>query len=941
MRQGIWLTGLVMGLALGVRAEWIEVAAQRTTGITLLDDQAGVQRVVCELAGFDAEPVALEGRVYQRLRVPGAALTLEAGAPELPVLATSLRIADQGATRLRVLSEEHVDLALEVLPSKGNLTRDVNPARVPHRFGPAYQLAAWPAESAFLREPYILRDVRGQSLVFQPFQVLPSLGLLRVFTRLEVEVAAAPGAGLNELPSGARQPGPDANFAQIYQERFLNAGTGERYIPVGEEGRLLIICHDTFLEEMAPFVEWKLQRGQEVVLLPKSQVGTTSTAIRNFVSAYYTDPGLAYLLLVGDAEQLPSPSHSGGASDPTYAMVAGTDSYPDILVGRFSASTEAQVATMVERCVEYERDPQPGADWYHRGMGIGSAEGAGIGDDGESDRQHIANIRTDLLGYGYDLVDGIYDPGATAAAVTTGLNSGRSIINYVGHGATTSWVTTGFANSHVNALANENRLPFIFDVACVNGQFSGTTCFAEAWMRATHNGQPSGAVGIYASTINQSWAPPMAAQDEMVDLLVAESKLSFGGLCYNGAMRMNDEYADYAMTRTWTIFTDPSLQVRTRTPQPLALSHPAVLPVGQPDFAVQTDRPGARAALYADGQLLGTALADESGLALVPVDVAPAAGSWVTLTLTAHNGLTRQASLLAVPADAPWLSGSDARLDGDAAARPGGSGWLGLSVHNLGGLAAQDLSLSLASPHPAVSVLEGQPQVALLEAGGQVELAQAFHLQFGDSLLDGEALPLLLQIQCAGGLEFTSELWLTAQVDPRLDCPGTELAFATAPGAADSLYLELGNSGDAELQFTLDTGERELAWLTTTPASGRLAPGEQVAVLLRADSAGLPEGLQLGRLTLASNDPDQPLRELPLSLLVGGLSPVGDLGIELPGDGRVHLAWSPVAGARSYRVWQRGALPGWTLVLESPATECVLPCQVPATRSYRVTAVTE
>ncbi len=941
MRQVIWLTGLVLGFALGVRAEWIEVATNRTTGITLLGDQGGVQRVVCELAGFDAEPVPLQGRVYQRLRVPGAALTLEADAPELPVLATSLLIADQGATRLRVLSEEHVDLALEVLPSKGNLTRDVDPDQIPHRFGPAYQLAAWPAESAFLREPYILRDFRGQSLVFQPFQVLPGLGLLRVFTRLEVEVSATPGAGLNELLRSARQPGPDANFAQIYQERFLNADAGERYIPVGEEGRLLIICHDPFLEEMAPFVEWKLQRGQEVVLLPKSQVGTTSTAIRNFVSAYYTDPGLAYLLLVGDAEQLPSPSHSGGASDPTYAMVAGTDSYPDILVGRFSASTEAQVTTMVERCVEYERDPQPGADWYQRGMGIGSAEGAGIGDDGESDRQHIANIRTDLLGYGYDLVDEIYDPGASAATVTTGLNAGRSVLNYVGHGATTSWVTTGFANSHVNALANENRLPFIFDVACVNGQFSGITCFAEAWMRATHNGEPSGAVGIYASTINQSWAPPMAAQDEMVDLLVAESKLSFGGLCYNGAMRMNDEYADYAMTRTWTIFTDPSLQVRTRMPQPLALSHPAVLLIGQADFAVQTDHPGARAALYADGQLLGTALADESGLALVPVGVAPAPGSWVTLTLTAHNGLTSQTTLLAVPVDAPWLNCSDALLDGDGAARPGGSGWLGLIVHNLGGLAAQDLALSLSSTHPAVSVLEGQPQVALLEAGGQLVLSQAFRLHFGDSLQDGEALPLEVQIQSAGGLGFTSELWLTAQVAPRLVCPGAELVFATAPGAADSLVLELGNSGHAPLQFTLDTGERELTWLTATPASGSLAPGEQLAVLLRADSAGLPEGLQLGRLMLASNDPDQPQLDLPLSLLVGGLDPVGDLSIDLSGDGRVQLAWSPVDGAQGYRVWQREALPGWSLLLETPATECLLLVLVPATRSYRVTAVTE
>ena len=51
--------------------------------------------------------------------------------------------------------------------------------------------------------------------------------------------------------------------------------------------------------------------------------------------------------------------------------------------GRFSATTSAQVATQVLRTIEYERDPQPAADWYHKGMGIASNQGTG--DDGEYD----------------------------------------------------------------------------------------------------------------------------------------------------------------------------------------------------------------------------------------------------------------------------------------------------------------------------------------------------------------------------------------------------------------------------------------------------------------------------------------------------------------------------------------------------------------------------
>ena len=118
------------------------------------------------------------------------------------------------------------------------------------------------------------------------------------------------------------------------------------------------------------------------------------------------------------------------------------------------------------------------------------------------------------------------------------LNAGRSILNYCGHGSVTAWGTTGFSTSWVNTLTNEHMLPFIFDVACVNGSFELYTCFAEAWMRATNGENPTGAIGIYASSVNQSWNPPMAAQDESNDLLVANAARSFGSLCYSGSMQM-------------------------------------------------------------------------------------------------------------------------------------------------------------------------------------------------------------------------------------------------------------------------------------------------------------------------------------------------------------------------------------------------------------------
>jgi len=803
MRLGVlFLLGLATGVA---QARWVELRPDGASGVRLLESREGSSRLVCEVAGFESRSRTVEGLACEEIRVPGAAITQEAGAPELPLWAASVVIPDQGLCQVSVVAEEHVDLPLRPLPSKGNLPRTVDPASLPYRFGPAFGERAWPREQVLLREPYILRDWRGQTVIFQPFQYLAEEGLLRVFTRLEVEVTCVPGpAGPNALQRSTPPATVDKDFALIYGQRFLNYGsTVERYTPLSGQGRLLIICHDDFLDEMAPFVDWKRQKGQTVDLVAKSSVGSTSAALLAYVQAQYQSPGLASLLLVGDAEQMPSPSHSGGSSDPTYAMLAGNDHYPDILVGRFCAATGAQVATMVERCVEYERNPEAGADWYRHGTGIGSSEGAGIGDDGEADWVHMNGIRSDLLGFNYTLVDQIYDPGATAAMVSNAVNAGRSFMNYVGHGSESGWVTTGFSITQVNALANENRLPFIVDVACVNGQFAGTTCFAEAWMRATRNGNPIGAVGIYASTINQSWAPPMCAQDECTDLLVGQSPMAFGALCFNGAMRMNDEYADYAMTRTWTLFTDPTLDVRTTTPIAFAASHASVLLAGQGSFPVQTGVPGAQATLWHSGQMLGTAVADGAGLALIPLSTAPEVGQILTLTLFAHNRLTVQSAVEVISPAGAWVSLAGHSLDGDGLATPDEITWLGLELANVGTQDAQNLSLSLSSSHEDVLAIAGAPTVAQLAAGTSVQVSHAFQLSLGPGLVDGEALPFTLVASDGTGQSWSMALTITGQVRPRLAFSPDSLAFHALPGDVDSGVLQVANTGHAPLNWSL------------------------------------------------------------------------------------------------------------------------------------------
>ncbi|RPJ42142.1 MAG: hypothetical protein EHM19_10865, partial [Candidatus Latescibacterota bacterium] len=569
---------------------------------------------------------------------PGESPIEERGYPDLPHVCRSVVVADAGRMEVSVMSSEFVEYeGMRVVPSKGVLERTVDPATVPYEFGSVYGEGGWwPRELAWGREPYILRDFRGVCVVVQPMQYDAGTGRLRVYTRMVVEVRNAGPGGVNELEVEHRER-MNGEFAKIYGRQFLNFES-TRYVPVSEVGEMLIITNDAFATDLAPLVAWKNQMGIKTDLVNVSTIGNNSTAIKTYIQNRYNTTDLAFVLLVGDAAELAYPSASGGSSDPSYSLLAGSDNYPDIFVGRFSASSSAHVQTQVLRSITYERDPMTGGVWYDRGTGVASNQGPG--DDGEYDNVHMNNIRTDLLGFTYTLVDQIYDPSGTAAMVSSALNSGRSIIDYCGHGSVTAWGSTGFSVSNVNALVNDNMLPFIFDVACVNGQFTYSVCFAEAWMRASHNGVPTGAIGIYASSINQSWNSPMCGQDEMVDILVQGEKRTFGAICFNGSCQMMDEYGTDGvnMFKTWHVFGDPSLRVRTDQPATLTVNHDSEIESDATTFTVTV--PGVQGALCAlsyNGAYHGSAFTNASGIAVIGVVGTLPEDEEMTLTVTSFN----------------------------------------------------------------------------------------------------------------------------------------------------------------------------------------------------------------------------------------------------------------------------------------------------------------
>ncbi len=613
-----------LGLCLLANAQsWVNIhsATALPAKVVLTSSDISNSSFNVEIKGFFRQNITTPQGLKTTISLKNTTSILEKGAPDLPKIATSLIVPDNQNMEVEITYSDFVEYPnIEIAPSKGNFTRDIDPETVPYLYGPAYaQNQFYPGTLAELKDPYILRDFRGQTVITYPFQYNPVTKVLRVYHNLSVNLHTTPGITINPFQRIQPLSKIVKEFNNIYQSQFLNYYENHKYTPLDEHGKMLIICSDAFISAMQPFVDWKNDEGIPTVMVSKTTAGATSSAIKTFVTNYYNTNGLTFLLLVGDAAQVPTFTVSGGGSDPSYGYITGSDHYQEIFVGRFSAETVAQVTTQVNRTINYEKTPSTTPGKFNHAVNIGSDQGTG--DDNEYDYQHERNLGTLMGGFTYtsraELFDGSQggldaSGNATAAQLSTEINNGSGIVTYTGHGSNNAFTTTGFSNTNVGALTNTSVWPFIWSVACVNGNFVSTTCLAEAWLRATSGGQPTGAVATLMSTINQSWSPPMQGQDEMVNILTenagANIKRTFGGLSVNGIFSMNDNYSDFNMTDTWTIFGDPSLMVRTDDPKTLTVTHSSSVLIGETSLLVNCNVNNAQVCLTINHQIIGTGI---------------------------------------------------------------------------------------------------------------------------------------------------------------------------------------------------------------------------------------------------------------------------------------------------------------------------------------------
>ena len=621
---------LILFAALSI--SWLSLQASvKDYSVELLEQDANHVRIKFILNDYQLlNQAEINNQMHQILHSNGGFSSLQAGNPDLLNFTTNIQLPSRGSSKVILVNSSYNDvLNVNIIPSKGSLKRNIDPSSIPYVKGSVYgENKFYPSTVSALGNPYIHRSVRGQNVVFHPFQYHPINKTLRVYESIVVDVFFdKKKTGQNEIQNKLNEIPSSIN--KLNNRRYINYQS-QKYVSLGETGKMLVVYYDAFESELANWKEWKVRSGFDVEMVPISSIGNNQSSIYSYVKNYYqNNPDFLFLVLVGDHQQVAC-YNAGNTnseikwSDSKYGLIDGNDWYPELYVGRFSASNTSDLRNEIDRNMEYEVSPVL-SNHYNKAIGLGSNEGQGIGHMGEADWQHLRNIRTDLLNYGFSQVHEFYDGsqgGSDASGnpnslmINNAVNNGITLFNYTGHGDLNTCITGNYSSSNINSATNNGKYPFVISVACNNGTFTTGTCLAEAWQRASSLGSPTGSIAVAASSILMAWAPPMATQDEIVDILTekypSNQLKTLGGLFYSGQMYMLDSYNSSNTAKevieTWVFFGDPSVMIRSDIPSDIVVNHDTLKYTGLTELSIGCDVENAVVTLFLRDSLIGKSI---------------------------------------------------------------------------------------------------------------------------------------------------------------------------------------------------------------------------------------------------------------------------------------------------------------------------------------------
>ena len=836
--------------------------------------------------------IEVDGDKYVALTFDGGTHLFRDGEPDLPIISQTIEIPlcsdiEVAVSNIQTRSFIATMSGTQVLPMQPA------PSKADRGPQPFVKDSAIYATDAFYAAPNvawvdvigIARDRRLAALRVSPVSYNPVTGQVQVITSLTVTLTYK-----NADISATREL-----HRRYYSPAFTAGGNILSTLPADKSVRqdapihYLIVAHSDFRGALDGFIDWKRRCGMLVTVgyTDEPQVGTSSTAIANYIKGFYNNatdelPAPTYLLIVGDNEQIPAFASrcSQPASDhisDLYFVTWDGDNIPDCYRGRFSAKNLLQLAPQISKTLLYEQYTFTDPSYLARGVLIAGEDQGRTSDNAyqyaDPTMDYVAKTYiTAANGYNNIVyyknntsfapsgvtVTGSSQTSATASALRTLYNQGCGWVNYSAHGSETSWATPEFNTSQVAQMTNNGKPSVFIGNCCLTGSFQQDNCFGESLLRKDNDAGAVAYIGATNSTywphdfcwsvgVRSSFSNTMNTSYDstklgMYDRLFHTHNENYtlwhntlGSMVTAGNMAVTD-YGSYELYywEIYQLFGDPSVMPWLGIPSDMPVEAPSVVLLGTTECSINTV-PRAYVALTsgAGHELIAATFADATtGTATLNLPSSMDPGTY-ELVVRAQGYKTSFSEITVTVPQGPYLSAVELNPVAGKVV-PGQSNIFDLTVVNQGVETAWTSTLEAFSPDAGVVSLLPSFTLPYIEAGDTLVIPAAVSVFVPADYTYGSRVRVTTQIDFSG--RTSTHTFAFAISAPQLEVTDFQTSAAVA-GESVSITCTVANTGNdstTDLTFSL----RNIYAMTAIQAQdihvGVLVPEQSVVLTFSA-----------------------------------------------------------------------------------------------------------
>ena len=775
-------------------ADWIEIPENSQKKLfESISSNIETTEIQFSLNGYDCELISEKNEVYHKISYKnanklseslsiGEGEFLEIGKPALPRFSRLIAIPNKGEVSVEIINIEdeilydmnifpRQQLQIESQPQIKTFIKD-------EKFYSSEEV--FPQNVVEIGTPAIMRDFRVVNVTVNPFQYDPQSKELRLIKNIDIAVNCFGKSGDNIKINKKKR---SRFFESLYKSAILNYDStclrGEEF----QQPCYLYIYPDNSQVEsnLQYLVDWKHQKGFDVVAASTQETGTTLYSIKNYVQDAYDnwENPPEFICIIGDAGggfNIPTGYMGGGEGDQYYVLLEGSDILADAFIGRLSFNSIYEFQTIIFKILNYEKEPYLGqTEWYNRALLVGDPTTSG--QSCVDTKQHVGEM-INVTAPNMECVEVYY--GSWVTQIASNINNGVSYFNYRGY-----YGMSGWTNSNINQLNNGFMLPMAVFLTCGVGSFQGTSdCRSERFLKVGSPGSPKGAIGAIATATTSTHTCFNNCVDGGIYYgIFADEVFHMGGALNRGKLSLYVNYPNNPMNAVnnfsyWNnLMGDPGMELWTGIPEELNVLYDSEVSLGSNYIEITVENSNCVpiedawvTALMGNDDIFSTGYTDSNGKIILQIGTNNT-GS-VNLTVTKHNFIPHLGTfdiiqedifvnIFEIEIDDDNIGNSSGNEDGFI--NPGEDIELNVSLMNFGTQTANSITAVISSETDIITITDSTEDYGDIPPGFSVSSSDNFDFSVSSDALGGAEIQINLLIEDEDNNQWHDILYLTVE----------------------------------------------------------------------------------------------------------------------------------------------------------------------------------